>query len=406
MSTLSPVRKLVGINRFLGVFLAAILAGLGCVAVQGSTADAAPATHKINAEDKCSGVGIAGQPHMEYVPIRDFRADMALARSLGADRYRLGVNWREVESTPGQYEWKALDARIDAVVDAGITPMLLLNTEPTWIDRVDVPDHADEFSEFAGAVAERYGSKVMGYEIWNEPNLDYFWKNPSADTYFPYLKGAYQAIHKADSSAIVMNGGPAPAANTSTSVDTYDFLRRLYELGAKDYTDAIGVHPYTYPLLPSSDEKWNSFRVMDRVRAMMKKFGDGDKQFWSTEFGAPTGGLDSVSRDDQAAIVDEAIDTMINDDQWGPVFLYTLRDLDLGVLNRESYFGLLTAKGEPKPVVESISSALSRCDAGGDDGDTPGDSGTPDNEGVIDDGDAIGGGTGSAGGDDFMPSQS
>lgn len=385
--------KLPGAAQFLSAFLTVAVITAGAVAIENPARQPDLMAEKIDLGAKCQGVGVAGHPIMEHVPAEDFRADMELAASVGTDRYRLGANWREVEHTPGHYDWEALDERVNAVIDAGITPMLLLNTEPTWVDRADVPEHAEEFSAFAGAVAERYGSRVEGYEIWNEPNLDYYWQSPSADDYFEYLKRAYVAIHAKDPSATVMNGGPAPAANTETTVDAFDFIHRLYELGAKNYTDAIGVHPYSYPLLPSSDSKWNSFRVMERVRTMMADFGDGDKQFWSTEFGAPTGGLNSVSRAQQAAITEEAMDMMINDEQWGPLFLYTLRDTGQGSLDREGYFGLLTRSGQPKPVVNSISSALSRCNKNFEPGLPTGSVDGPDV-------------TGSAGGLDHLPSQS
>ena len=56
------------------------------------------------------------------------------------------------------------------------------------------------------------------------------------------------------------------------------------------FLDAVAHHPYQYPNRPTSPEPTNVFLQTERIHDLMVSFGDGAKQIWGTEVGAPTRG--------------------------------------------------------------------------------------------------------------------
>lgn len=319
----------------------------------------------------CIDVGMAGNAEWDSYSASQYELVAETTRDLGVGRIRIGANWGEIERTAGNRDWSDLDMRINAAHIAGLTPLLVIQTVPAWLQVPSGPvtdEHrqvAAQFGEFAGSVAARYGTMVDGYEIWNEPNLHKFWPNPDVGHYVELLKAAYPAIHAADSGATVVTGGLAPAPNTSTSIAPLTFLERLYALGGGDYADAIGMHPYSYPELPSGTSDWNTFRSLTDVSALMAARGDGAKKIWLTEYGAPTGGNSGVSPQLQADMVAQAIELARANDSLGPIFIYTLIDGGAERWDSEFHFGIYYADQSPKPAVAALQSAIAGCEFGG-----------------------------------------
>ena len=76
-------------------------------------------------------------------------------------------------------------------------------------------------------------------------------------------------------------------ALSATCVPSLD----LGQPGAGPSLDAVAVHPYSYPALPRdpSTASWNTYERLPLLHDVMADHGDGAKQIWLTEFGAPTG---------------------------------------------------------------------------------------------------------------------
>jgi hypothetical protein len=70
--------------------------------------------------------------------------------------------------------------------------------------------------------------------------------------------------------------------------------------------------------------------------------GDGAKQIWETEFGAPTGtSSSSVTEAAQAQMITDAYAKLKGVSWAGPLFVYSYRDNGTDLTNREDNFGLL-----------------------------------------------------------------
>jgi hypothetical protein len=228
------------------------------------------------------------------------RADAAVAdwKKLGVDNVRIFALWRTIApptrptgfqgrdpSSPG-YLWSYLDDAVQRVRKAGMTVTLTI-TGPgpvwsssqrshhsgAWMPRVSM------YRDFASAVAQRYGSRVDRYVLWNEPNIN-TWLAPTSkcrhgtctpvapDTYRALVQAAYPAIKAADPTSQVVIGALSPrghALRTSSSImRPLYFLRRFacrkdnfrrIRTGAckhfkKVTADGFAIHPYGGHLAP------------------------------------------------------------------------------------------------------------------------------------------------------------
>lgn len=315
----------------------------------------------------CQNIGMAGNAAWDSFSPEEYGLATEATREIGMGRVRIGANWGEIERIRGHRDWTELDMRIERARDAGLRPLLVIQTIPEWLSIPSGPitdEHrrfAAEFGEFAGAVADRFGHEVDDYEIWNEPNLHKFWPDPNVEHYVELLKAAYGEIHAADGDATVITGGLAPAPDGPQTIAPLTFLNRLYDLGGGDYSDAIGMHPYSYPELPSGNSEWNTFRSLTDVVDLMVSRGDGRKQVWLTEYGAPTGGSSGVSPQRQAEMVTEAYELATANRSIGPIFIYTLIDGGAPTWDSEAHFGLYYTNQSPKPAVAALQDAIRTC---------------------------------------------
>lgn len=311
----------------------------------------------------CTRLGIAGPAAWEKMSEEEFRRMLEEQVTLGATWIRVSASWHAMERIQGELYWDALDMRIEAIADAGLRPLLLIHTLPTWVEGFGTlgSGAAQQYGDFAGAVAQRYGEHIEAYEIWNEPNIERFWPDPSPAAYAEMLVDAAPKIRAADPSATLVAGGVAPAINVAgESYSAYTFLEELHELGAMQQVDAIAVHPYSYPERPSGMSRWNTFHQLASFKKMMRRYGD-PKPIWLTEFGAPTAGQGGVGEQEQAAMIAEALHLSWPDPMLGPLFIYTMYDLDFGAEDRESHFGIMYGPGEPKAAFTQLREAAEQC---------------------------------------------
>ena len=52
--------------------------------------------------------------------------------ALGADLVRVTLEWRTIEATRGTYDWERADALLQALRQAGITPLVSIWGTPAW----------------------------------------------------------------------------------------------------------------------------------------------------------------------------------------------------------------------------------------------------------------------------------
>jgi len=294
--------------------------------------------------------------------IDGLRADMSLIDDLGVGWIRMDINWQNVERVEGEFDWSEPDVLISTAQAEGFKILGTLVYAPDWAIDESVPANqsrfdVDAYARFAATAAQRYASQIDHWEIWNEPNIATFWgSEPNATAYGQLLSAAYTEIKSTAPQAQVILGGMAPALTAPGQISQVNFLERLYAGGFGDNFDHVGMHPYSFPALPSFTAPWNAYFGMEDLYAVMTANGDRFKEVWPTEFGAPTGSNQrSVSLARQTEIIQEGVECAIVTPWIGPIFLYQHRDEPGGQNdNLENNFGLAFQDRSPKPVFTDI----------------------------------------------------
>jgi len=295
-------------------------------------------------------------------------------KATGATWLRYDLSWDSVQAGgPSSYDWSESDAITTAAEAHGLKVLMIIDFVPAWAREADCTDskmcgpaEASTYGRFAAAAVSRY--KPMGvedWEIWNEPNISYRF-HPAADPqlYVAMLKSAYVDIKAVDPNATVIAASTAPSASDGADYTPSDFLRAMYADGADGYFDAISTHPYTYPETPDESNPADAWGQLATMHSIMVNHGDGDKQIWITEFGAPTDGPnvpgDHVSEAIQAQIVTQAIDDFHQMSWSGPFFWYDYQDDGTSTDDSQNFFGLVRANGSFKPSYYAFERAVAK----------------------------------------------
>lgn len=260
-------------------------------------------------------VGVNAQPMVKLLVVPPERWDTFIAR-LAADgmttaRFDAAWAWAEPKEpavgTDHSYDWnpaarpnQSLDRIVAAFARHGIRMSAALTTAPKWAGSGRtwmLPEHYQDFADFSGAFAARYGSRgtfwdehpelprkpVVEYGVWSEANASsMFWTStPNPAEYVKALKLVSPAVRAAD-----------PAGQVLASIgwiDFENFVGGLYDAGIEPLIDGYSFHPYA----PSAG---SIIDLVRRMRALTVARGDGDVPLHITEIGQPAD-LDGAGSD-------------------------------------------------------------------------------------------------------------
>jgi hypothetical protein len=263
--------------------------------------------------------------------------DVDLIGSLGSPgkvSARVTYYWNDIEPTDGTWQFGVYDALVKRATDANI-PLLgilaysmkrvsaaaaTMQGDP-WAISFCPPDNNEDFATFAGTLAARY-PQVRYWEIWNEPNISYFWRpSPDPARYFELLKVSYAAVKAANPNAVVLLGGLTTGI-ADGPVSAASFLQSVYQNGGKNYFDAVGLHPYH----SASPDSYLADYV-DRVHDVMARYDDGNKMVWVTEIGWAAGpGGDVPTEAEQADYLSRAFTILNGLNFVDSVYWYNLKE--------------------------------------------------------------------------------
>lgn len=314
-----------------------------------------------------NAVGIA-ESELYFMTPEEVDVALDTMQSLGVTQVRIFVPWRAVEPAPGVYNWTEVDKVVDAAYERGIAVLGAVTSTPTWASDVQdsaygAPRNPEDFGNFMGALAERYGAgegdpetaRISAYEIWNEPQSFVFW-NPRPDpaAYTELLKAGYTAVKEVDPTGTVVGGVVTAGLSWGgVNINPVEFVQTMYESGAAGYFDALSYHPYNYDW-KFGDGFGNEISAVGQLQAMqalMEQYGDGDKEVWTSEYGLPTS---YVSEAQQAEFIGDFLDTWSELDGVGPQFIYSLVDRNSASTEVEDTWGLFRDDYTPKQAAAVV----------------------------------------------------
>jgi hypothetical protein len=361
------------------------------------TLDEAPERYGDNRE----GVVITLRPKPDYTPKRGINFELGRstdetldrlqhAAELRPDILRVGVSWRLLEPQQGQWDHRFYIPLVEQVVreasSRGMQVFFLFAESPCWASSASAtsmppkdcstsdtfkwhpPVRDDDYATALRYLGQYLASKnlaqnVIAWEIWNEPNLPQFWRGAprnkvEATRYVRLLQKAYPAIKAVNSEAKVLAG--------SLSNTDIEYLNWMYEAQARNYYDAIAVHPYTEGHAP--DECWDALRVyecgVDRLRLAMRDApgGPDTSPIWLTEFGWSSSDVaPGVGIARQAEYLAHAFDLA---GYWTDVPVavwYDLVDRTDGDRPADNAFGIFDGHWQPKLAASRFAQAPLMC---------------------------------------------
>jgi hypothetical protein len=287
-------------------------------------------------------------------------------KAAGVDSVRLDVSWAMLQPVNGtSYDpWGTsfVDRVIGLANARGIKPLVMLWMTPGWAnnkagDRV-LPTNPADYARVAQWSAARWNGKVVGWEVWNEPNSNAFMVGADPVAYTRLLRAAYPAFKTGSPTTPVITGG--------TEYNDTAWLRRMYAAGAKGAFDAIATHPYmgvadADPALADDGTMW-TFTHAAAVHNLMVEYGDGAKKLWFTEFGwsthATAAGANNwdrgVTDDMQSTRLIQAAAVVNNSMPYvARMYLYSERDTNTGNAQYDSY-GIYRYDFTAKPVLTGL----------------------------------------------------
>lgn len=298
---------------------------------------------------------------------QDFEIDVVIKKMKEArvERIRLPVRWSMFESVQGEYNWSKLDTIIQKLADNGIQITAQFLSVPSWAngivqnplapnDWADCypPIDAGVFIRSLTAVVSRYKHTIREWIIFNEVNLNYFWKprvNPSE--YVLFLKHAYAAVKSIDPSILVIAG--SLAGNGVEATEHYgNFLDAMYKNGAKGYYDVLSIHPYTHPSMGIGELQ----RKINQTKQAMAVAED-TAELWIDEIGwsiSPFAWNNPTVTDAQAAEWLINVYTQISGIE--RIYWYCFRNKGINFFDPEHNFGLVDLFLIPKKTFYAFQS--------------------------------------------------
>jgi xylan 1,4-beta-xylosidase len=236
----------------------------------------------------CVGTG-----RFELALRRDYQESLALVqRDIGFRHIRghgllcdgVGV-YRPYEyegSRHVRHAFTYVDQVIDAYLELGIAPFVELGFMPSelasgeqtvfwWRGNVTPPSSWTEWADLVRAtvrhLVDRYGLDRVRHwpiEVWNEPNLAYFWPDADEKAYHRLYEVSAQTVKDVDSSLQV--GGPA------ISPDADDWLPRFADFVAARDVPVDFVSRHAYSSGPAQHVPFGTYQSLAPASTLLDQF--------------------------------------------------------------------------------------------------------------------------------------
>jgi hypothetical protein len=264
---------------------------------------------------------------------------------LGAKWLLRTFNWNDIETADDVWDFDGTaggfnhDRFVDEAYNRGYKVFAVLAYENNAVTgdsgRYISPANYPKFARFVTKTIERYGEKIGGYSIWNEPNENpRFWTGQPAEIIQLSLyaaNAARQAINQYNPKGQLLVG-----VLNSLAIDdwTEGFFANDTARGAMLLTDGMAYHPY----MPGGQRAADLFTSYQNL---VSRYGF-DKKIWITEVGYPTGGR-YVSRVAEDRMPEEVIKTITLLAARGARHVFWYQLFDTGTRSpddSEDWFGL------------------------------------------------------------------
>lgn len=198
---------------------------------------------------------------------------------------RIDILWSVIEQEPGRYDFAPYERLLAALAPHGIRPLLILCYGNDRYDGGLAP-HTDEgraaFVRWTIATVQHFRGRGILWEIWNEPNVQFWKPKPNAADFVRLALDVGRALRVEAPDELYV--GPALAG-----IDL-PFLETCFQAGLLEYWRGVTVHPYR---MVQPESVATDYR---KVRRLLRQHAPADRPvpILSGEWGysSPLGGID------------------------------------------------------------------------------------------------------------------
>lgn len=303
---------------------------------------------------------------------RGHEKDLDLIAAAGFTLVRMDFLWGRTERRRGDYDWSEYDELTAELDHRGIRAYYILDySNPLYEGAVVTrnPDTGREedrstasprsresvtaFARWAAAAARHFRGRHIVWEIWNEPNIEFWKPEPDVKQYIALALATCKALREADPEATIV----APAVSSFP----WGFLKTFLKSGVLEYLDGISVHPYRSEDRPpeTADEDYK------RLRQLIERSAPNEAKkkipIISGEWGYSSSKVAGVSLEKQADfIARQQLSNLLHE---VPISIWYDWKNDGEDLNeREHNFGTVTYDLKPKPgyiAIQTLTRELS-----------------------------------------------
>ena len=209
--------------------------------------------------------------------------DLDLIAAAGFKFVRMDFGWEGIEKPKGHYDWSAYDELVANLQKRGLRAIFILDYSHSLYEEtvnsvnplnqqphrtVASPQHPDSvaaYASWAAASVQHFKGRRIIWEIWNEPNIQFWNPKPDVHQYTALALAACKAIRAAEPQATIV--GPA------SSGFPWEFLETFLKSGVLEYLDAVSVHPYReYRRSPETARA-----DYEKLRALIDKYAPANR---------------------------------------------------------------------------------------------------------------------------------
>ena len=207
--------------------------------------------------------------------VRDGLARVLKRIGVGQSRERL--RWGAVNTSKDKWDWEGgcnFETLRRTYARRGVKVLEMFHDSPRWLGRTDDNPYPTELllaARSLGELGRRWGSTWGGFEVWNEPDVQFGDYLPG-DQYVPIVKAAAWGQRECEP-AVPLVGG------VFTDIAPDEYRRACAENGLLDQVDMISFHTYAQAMAVQD--------MLTRYRTWLKVYGKESMPLWITESGRP-----------------------------------------------------------------------------------------------------------------------
>jgi hypothetical protein len=285
--------------------------------------------------------------------------DLDLIAKAGFKFVRMDFSWQSTERKTGVYDWTEYDELTANLDQRGLRAIYILDYvnelyepmvdarravgEPVPEKHLASPRHPESVAAFArwsAAAAHHFQGRHILWEIYNEPNGDFWRPKPDAAEYTTMALATAKAIREAEPSAAII----APAM----SGFDWNYMEYFLQSGVLEFLDGVSVHPYRAPDKPPETAAADYKKLREMIDHHAPKAKRGKIPILSGEWGYASN-TKGVSQETQAAYaVRQQLSNLLNGI---PLSIwYDWKNDGRDPEDGEQNFGTVTEDLQPKPA--------------------------------------------------------